>query len=123
MPCYSPEPDDIDKEASVVAALLEELKTGILPDWYNDGYKFMYDNKIGSREVVEKFVPLLCSKLQKMPETTLKVCSLEMQMWWRDHQKTDKKRLEEEMKKKKEGEGKQKAIAKLTPYERKLLGL
>jgi len=46
--------------------------------------------------------------------------SLELQIWWRDHQKHDAKREAEEAKKKAK---RKKALAKLTKEERKLLGL
>ena len=54
--------------------------------------------------------------------------SLEMQIWWRDHQKADKKRIQQELKKRqqqlKENKEKfdlNKALEKLTPYERRLI--
>ena len=49
--------------------------------------------------------------------------SLEMQLWWREHQKADKERIEKELKLKQEESDRQKAISKLSAYERRLLGL
>lgn len=49
--------------------------------------------------------------------------SLELQIWWRDHQESDRRKLKKAQQKAKTKEEKNKAIEKLTPYERKLLGL
>jgi hypothetical protein len=46
-----------------------------------------------------------------------------MQIWWRDHQKADKKRIEKELKEHTDLIAKQNAIEKLTDYERILLGI
>lgn len=47
----------------------------------------------------------------------------ELASWWEDHQEEDRKRLERELSAAREKQEKAAAIAKLTPYERKLLGL
>lgn len=62
----------------------------------------------------------LCAHLQKHGADKY---SLEMQIWWRDHRIADKERVEKEIAEKKLRSEKEAAIAKLTPYERKLLGL
>jgi hypothetical protein len=62
----------------------------------------------------------LCSRLQKLDVTKY---SLEMQVWWRDHQKADKERLERGIREATELKARAEAMAKLTPYERGLLGL
>lgn len=62
----------------------------------------------------------LCLRLQVADVTKY---SLELQMWWRDHQAADKARLEHEMARKQNEEERAVALAKLTDYERKLLGL
>lgn len=46
-----------------------------------------------------------------------------MQIWWRDHQKADKKRVKAEIKKEKKEAARKKALEKLTDYEKKLLNL
>ena len=68
----------------------------------------------------DAIVSELCSRLQEVDVTEY---SLEMQMWWRDHQKADKERIEDELRRKHEGEERDAALSKLTEYERKLLGL
>lgn len=65
-------------------------------------------------------VSKLCSKLQK---ADVSAYSLEMQIWWRDHQKADKKRLQAELDEAKSQAERKKALAKLTTYEKQLLGL
>lgn len=75
-----------------------------------------------------------CGRAETMNQDTAKLCelcqntdiskqSLELQMWWRDHQKADEARIEEAMKAYYEARDKATAIAKLTLYERGLLGL
>jgi hypothetical protein len=46
-----------------------------------------------------------------------------MQIWWRDHQAADRARVEEELAAAADAKAKKAAIAKLTPHERKLLGI
>ena len=103
---------------SVIYGLLDELKTGKLPKEFGDGYDKRVYNKGLSKEHVDKKTAELCSKLQEIDITKY---SLEMQMWWRDHKKADAARLKSEIKSHKDKDAKEKAIAKLTPYERKLL--
>jgi len=49
--------------------------------------------------------------------------SLELQIWWRDHQRADKERLEREQQKAKKTKEKKEALKKLTTYERNLLNI
>ena len=49
--------------------------------------------------------------------------SLELQIWWRDHQAADKKRIEREIAERKRKADRDKLISKLTEYERELLGI
>jgi hypothetical protein len=62
----------------------------------------------------------LCEKLQT---ANVSECSLEIQMWWRDHIEADKQRTNDEVAKAKADEERQAAIAKLTPHELYILGL
>ena len=117
------EPSRIEKQLSEVACLLDEL----------NGVKFSKSNWEGYHPRVyggikkadaDKMVDELCSKIQKLTAHELKFhCSLELQMWWRDHQKADKKRIKQEKKELRENQLRNEALAKLTPYERKLLNL
>lgn len=49
--------------------------------------------------------------------------SLELQIWWRDHQLADKLRAEREQERVHEAEIRLQALAKLTAEERKVLGI
>ena len=123
MPCNSDylESDHKEVEMSHVCCLLDELdgqKTINRNHW--NGYHPKVYMKGLSRKAEDKLVDKLCSKLQQRDVSEL---SLEMQIWWRDHQKADKARLQEEMKRLKDKELRKAAIAKLTPYERELLGV
>jgi hypothetical protein len=62
-------------------------------------------------------VSLLCEMLEGLDVTKF---SLEMQMWWRDHQAADKARIKKETALATE---KEVALAKLTAHERRILGL
>jgi hypothetical protein len=124
MPCNSEyqEPNECEIENAKVLALLEELKTGKLPKWHGDGsYSKVYNNT--TQELLDKNTEKLCSNLQKLTPNVIKGASLEMQIWWRDHQEADKKRIKAELKAISNEKLKAKAISKLTSHERKLLGL
>lgn len=114
------EPTQFEIENSKVLALLEELKTNILPNYYGDG-SFHKVYGLSNQSIVDKNTKKLCTLLQKKKD--ISKMSLEMQLWWRDHQALDKKRITEELAQKKTEKAKQTAIAKLTPLERELLGL
>ena len=43
--------------------------------------------------------------------------------WWEEHQEADKKRLKKELKEAKENKDRDTLIAKLTTYEKRLLGI
>lgn len=122
MPCNSDymEANQSEKNLSVVYGLLDELETGKLPSNFGDGYDKRVYNKHLSKEHLDEKTEKLCSKLQN---TDVSKYSLEMQMWWRDHQKADKERLEKEIEFKVTEQEKQKALSKLSNYERNLLGL
>ena len=92
MPCNSDymEANQNEKNLSVIYGLLDELETGKLPYNFGDGYDKRVYNKHLSKEHLDEKTEELCSKLQN--SDVLKF-SLEMQMWWRDHQKADKDRL------------------------------
>lgn len=74
----------------------------------------------GEVKKLHEHTALLCKFCQDNDVTKY---SLELQIWWRDHQKADKIRIEKEHRKAKTEEEKRIALAKLTDYERKLLGI
>lgn len=122
MPCNSDylEANGMEIEHSKVLALLRELKTGKLPSFFGDGYHKDVYNKT-TKGILDEKVAELCSKLQDVED--VKKYSLEMQMWWRDHQKADKARIKRIAQSKKEAKDKEELLSKLSPYEKKLLGI
>jgi hypothetical protein len=122
MPCNSDymKADQGEINLSVVYGLLDELETGKLPSNFGDGYDKRVYNKTFPKQHIDEKTEELCSKLQNVDVSKF---SLEMQMWWRDHQKADKERLEKEIKDKATEQERQKALSKLSAYERKLLNL
>ena len=111
MPCRSDymEPTLREKESIKVLNLLTEVGkfTGDVPYY-------------GWVSALDTHTAILCEFCQNNDVTKY---SLELQIWWRDHQEADRKRLEREMQEQKEGKERDAALAKLTDYERGLLGL
>jgi hypothetical protein len=103
---------------SKVACLLDELdgKKRINPDHWRGYHPRVYNR----RPDADAMTAELCSRLQSVD---VSACSLEMQMWWRDHKEADKAKAKATMAKAKTTAQRQAALAKLTPHERKLLGL
>ena len=108
-----------ERELSRVACLLDELAGKKWErSWWGGYHPRVYckaDRAMGDRMVRE-----LCDALQERDVTQ---CSLEMQIWWRDHQGADKARCELELAQAKTAAEREAAMAKLTPHERKVLGL
>lgn len=119
MPCRGPEPADFpyDKPLEEVLKILNEFETG------NYGIQYKDIPLYTSKQELDEKIAKLCSMFQQLTNEQIKAMSLEAQIWWRDHQKLDQQRILNEFKEKLKEEDKQKALAKLTPYERKLLGL
>lgn len=120
MPCNSDhmQANGREKEASKVASLLDELAGQPLNKRHFQGY---HPDIYSKRFDLTNLTALLCSALQ---ETDVSKRSLEMQMWWRDHKEADALRIAAEVESKEaQGEEREAALAKLTPYERSLLGL
>lgn len=95
MPCNCDymEPTRLEVELSNVAALLEELAG--FSDWkrhYNRGSHPRVYNKHLTKAEQDSLVAGLCAELHKVDVTKY---SLEMQIWWRDHQAADAKRLKQ----------------------------
>ncbi|MCG7948019.1 MAG: hypothetical protein N0C84_16890 [Candidatus Thiodiazotropha taylori] len=119
MPCNSNYMKASGKEVAIsqVACLLDELDGKPINRDYWRGYHPLVYNRIHDADAL---VAELCGKLQKVDVSQY---SLEMQIWWRDHQQADKDRLEREIQSIKEEKDKEAALSKLTDYEKRLLGL
>ena len=117
MPCDSShlEATDREEESLAIVGFLKEvgLFTG------------KYDRCYGRVSQLDKDTRMLCAFLRtrarNFPEG-IRDYSLELQLWWRDHQKADRKKAAEKKIAFARGIAKAKAIAKLTPAERKLFG-
>lgn len=125
MPCNSEylNATDLEVEISRVQCLLKEIRTGRPVDptsseW--DGYHPDVYNRI-DRAKADDVVGRLCTLLSKVPDITK--YSLEMQIWWRDHQAADRKRRERERKAAQKQALQDRALEKLTEEERTALGL
>jgi hypothetical protein len=106
-----------EKALSEVASLLDELDgKPINPSWWEGYHPRVYNLSVNADAMVSE----LCSRLQAVDVTKY---SLEMQMWWRDHQRADEVRLRKDLEDAKTDAAKRAALAKLTPHERRLLGL
>jgi hypothetical protein len=102
-------PTHYEKESKRLMELLTDvgLRRGEIP----------YYGEVNS---IDQHTAMLCEFCQS---NDVSKCSLELQIWWRDHQKADKDRLEREQEAIKTRKEKNAALEKLTDYERKLLGL
>lgn len=119
MPCNSEYlvPTSKEKKLIQVACLLDELDGKPFNEHHWNGYHpAIYNKQVDADEWVSR----LCKALQ---EVDVSKYSLEMQIWWRDHQKADKERVERELKEAKEKKDKAALLASLSDYEKKLLGL
>jgi len=115
MPCNCDhiEPNYRERESAKVIDLLVEV--GLLRE---DKAQGIYGDVVNLDFHTEQ----LCDFCQQ-DNGYVSRCSLELQMWWRDHQKADKERLKQEQMEAKTDEEKSVALKKLSPYERELLGL
>jgi hypothetical protein len=117
------EPTALEVNLSRVLLLQNELATGEPVDtksraWHGT-LRGVYGKNI-TKERLDAEVAFLCETLQRIDVSKY---SLEMQIWWRDHQEADRIR---EAKEKEENEYqaiRAAALKKLTNKERKVLGL
>lgn len=122
MPCNSDylEATPLEKETSIVTALLEELKTGMLPSYYGDGYNANFYG-CSTKTMLDEKTADLCARLKK--SARIAKMSLEMQIWWRNHQEHDRRRKRQALLDIEDKTARKAALNKLTPRERKLLGI
>ncbi|MAH32735.1 MAG: hypothetical protein CMG78_12140 [Marinobacter sp.] len=121
MPCSCDhlESTPLEKEASKLVALLDELnKKGKPKSNFGDGYDKRVYNKI-TRAKADILIARLCGKLGRIKG--IDRYSLEMQIWWRDHQASDKKKAIAKQRAARDKHDLKKALGKLTPRERALV--
>lgn len=121
MPCNSDHmtATTYERDLSRVACLLDELDGKPLNRSHWAGYHPTVYGR-ATKSIGDQMVSTLCAALQTRDVTR---CSLEMQLWWRDHQEADKARVEREIAQTKTEADRTAALEKLTPHERKILGL
>lgn len=113
-------PTQVESQMSIVACLLDELAGNKNPLKYIDGmHPKVYGENLSERKR-DKMVANLCAKCQKVNVTKQ---SLELQMWWRDHQKADVDRAKADTAKKKKKKDRTEALAKLSKKDRNALNI
>jgi len=113
----------LEIELSRVLLLIQEIETGKPVDSRSSAWNGYMGGVYCSgdlRKRADVAVADLCNRLQKIDVTKF---SLEMQMWWREHQAADRKREAEEKKKAEQDALRAAARSKLTPEERAALNL
>ncbi len=95
MPCRADhmEPNDREIELSKILAFLEELKTGKLDEHHLKGYHPSVYCEKPTQEQLNDATSQLCKNLRF---ATLTHYSLELQIWWRKHQKSEERRERED---------------------------
>lgn len=112
MPCDSKYLEPTSRERTSL-----DLKTFLLEAGLPTG---IYDRVYGDINSLDTDTRILCSWCKSHDVSKM---SLEFQIWWRDHQKADREReLRADLAQQK-NKAISSALAKLTPEERKLLGL
>lgn len=76
-----------------------------------------------TQEKLDKIAAMLCVMCQYFESFMIPLPNKEIETWWSKHKKSDEKRVKAEIERLKLEDEKLKAISKLSPYERKLLGL
>ena len=95
MPCNAEfmRPNEREKELSAVLSFLDEL----------DGSKFNHKHALEgyhsgaycvdhTQKYLDKMTAKLCKRCSKLSKKEIRKKSLELQIWWRDHQEGDKRR-------------------------------
>lgn len=123
MPCNSDylEATPFEIAASRVMALHDELdgKEIQSKSWWGN-CDCEYCKRIG-KDFLDSEVSRLCSRINALADVTQ--YSLELQMWWRDHQAADIAREKQEAFEAKKQQIRESGLAKLTDEEKEALGL
>ena len=126
MPCNSDhlEATQLEVECSRMYLLLDELDGKGPPKTKSGGWggydKRAYNERL-DRKFADELTAELCSRISKIKNLTN--YSLELQVWARDHKIADAKRKKREAAEKTKAAIRKAALAKLTPAERKALGI
>jgi hypothetical protein len=114
------EPTALEIEASRVAYLLDEIESGEMnSSKFNGGTHPQVYGKC-DQTLANNLTIRLCDALKECGASKY---SLEMQIWWRDHQAKDRKREQEEKSEREREQIRKAALSKLTKQEKEALGL
>jgi hypothetical protein len=100
-------------------SLLDELDGKSLNRTHYSGYHPKVYGVVSKHDELDTMTAQLCRRCQGVDVTKY---SLELQLWWRNHQEHDRRRAEAELKAAKDKAERDKVLAKLSPHERRLLG-
>lgn len=125
MPCNSDymSASSKEKEASRMLCLLEEMRTGVPVNPHSHEWGG-YHGGAYNRNLTDSDMNTLAKELCALCRSDgVEGRSLELQIWWRDHQKMDAQREEAEQRDAARTRLKEQVLAKLTPEEREVFGL
>lgn len=88
-----------------------------------DGYDKRAYGKHLPDSVRDQMTAELCAKFQKLTPLRLRDLPLELQIYWRDHKQADADRTKKDRRAMADKKRREEALEKLTPRERKVLGL
>lgn len=111
-----------EQEVGRVKSLLDELVGRVFNHSKSSYHKEVYDLGI-TIEQADNLVAELCTKCEELGIEGIKQRSLELQIWWRDHQLADNKKAEEILENLRKQQIKHDAYKKLTAEEREILGV
>ena len=99
MPCNADhmEPTAREVEAAKIYSILDELDEGrdyVIPTDYDGFHPMAYGSYWGpsGQARLDKITAELCGRLSAMTKEEIREQSLELQIWWRNHQAWDEKR-------------------------------
>ena len=116
MPCYTDPPTDAEIAHARLRELVKEIK----------GQRF--DHKdcgpiFGGPGTIQSFTRELCNWCKLASTQKLSKMSLELQIWWRDHQKDDARHEQQALAAQAREAVRKQALSKLTKAERQVLKL
>jgi len=82
-----------------------------------------FDPRDDYKAEADKVTRLLCMVLKGVSPHDIRSFPVDLQNWWTKHQEEDRRRLRYEAQKRVTQRAKRKALNKLTPEEKRLLGL
>lgn len=125
MPCNCDymDPSKYEIEASRIYCIIDELDgkgaAGECRGW--EGFHPLAYGKLPGKMTLDKLVRRVCERLHGIEDVSS--YSLELQMWWRDHQRADAERQSREAEQSLKESLRDSALGKLTIEEREALGL